>query len=61
MDNPWLFDASALANTPSRRDGISSEAELQLRREGVRLIMDVGGELKLYALSLADYGRIVDC
>ena len=43
----WLFDPNALKNTPSRKDGIDERLEDRYRREGIRLIMDIGGELRL--------------
>jgi hypothetical protein len=44
----WLFDPDALKSTPSCIDGIDAAAEDRHRREGIRLILDIGGELKLY-------------
>lgn len=43
----WIFDARELKNTPSRKDGIDKDLEDRYRREGVKMIMEIGTALKL--------------
>lgn len=43
----WLFEKRDLRTTPSAIDGIDSATENKYRREGARLIIDVGADLNL--------------
>lgn len=43
----WLFDKRDLRSTPSAIDGIDTLTENKYRREGARLIIDVGADLNL--------------
>ncbi|MCP9264615.1 Cyclin-K [Dirofilaria immitis] len=47
MGRDWLFTEQQLANTPSRRDGVDRIEEDKLRREGIKLIVEIGSGLKL--------------
>uniref|UniRef100_A0A0R3S0C8 CYCLIN domain-containing protein n=1 Tax=Elaeophora elaphi TaxID=1147741 RepID=A0A0R3S0C8_9BILA len=47
MGRDWLFTEEQLANTPSRRDGVDRVEEDKLRREGIKLIVEIGSGLKL--------------
>lgn len=47
MGRDWLFTEDQLANTPSRRDGVDRVEEDKLRREGIKLIVEIGSGLKL--------------
>lgn len=48
MGRDWLFTEEQLSDTPSRRDGIDRNEEDKLRRDGVKLIVEIGTGLKLY-------------
>ncbi|VDK46114.1 unnamed protein product [Anisakis simplex] len=47
MGRDWLFSEDQLANSPSRRDGIDRADEDRMRREGIKLIVEIGTCLKL--------------
>ncbi|VDN58029.1 unnamed protein product [Dracunculus medinensis] len=47
MVRDWLFTEKQLNETPSRKDGIDRSEEDQLRREGIKMIVEVGSALKL--------------
>ncbi|KAK6108805.1 Cyclin N-terminal domain family protein [Brugia pahangi] len=47
MGRDWLFTEEQLANTPSRRGGVDRVEEDKLRREGIKLIVEIGSGLKL--------------
>ena len=44
----WYYEKKQLEDTPSARDGIDSETEAKLRRDGASLIIDCGTEMGLY-------------
>lgn len=50
MVRDWLFTEKQLNETPSRKDGIDRSEEDQLRREGIKMIVEVGSALKLLEL-----------
>ncbi|XP_013139333.1 PREDICTED: cyclin-K-like [Papilio polytes] len=43
----WYYDKKDLQNTPSFRDGISTETENRYRKEGARFIIDTGSKMDL--------------
>lgn len=43
----WLFSMERLENTPSRRANISEKDESKKRRESIKMIRDIGNEMKL--------------
>ena len=43
----WLYSEEDMANTPSRRDNVDVPTEKRYRREGAKLIFDVGVALSL--------------
>uniref|UniRef100_A0A915IQF5 Cyclin-like domain-containing protein n=1 Tax=Romanomermis culicivorax TaxID=13658 RepID=A0A915IQF5_ROMCU len=43
----WFYDKRELKHTPSVKDGIDIDSEMKFRREGARLILDVGSDLNL--------------
>lgn len=43
----WYFDKHELRNTPSHKDGMSSEEEASFRRMGVRLLVQVAVDMNL--------------
>ncbi|KAI1702098.1 cyclin-K [Ditylenchus destructor] len=47
VGNHWLFTQKQLEDNPSRKFNIGETEEEDLRREGVKIILDVGKELKL--------------
>ncbi|VDN18055.1 unnamed protein product [Gongylonema pulchrum] len=47
MGRDWLFTEWQIANAPSRRDGVRMAEEERLRREGIKLIVEIGSGLKL--------------
>lgn len=47
INNTWYFDKKELKNTPSIQDGLDYETELRYRREGARLILDIGNKMGL--------------
>jgi len=44
----WYFNRNELVCSPSFRNGVDAAAEEKYRREGVKLIIDVGAALALY-------------
>lgn len=46
-ESRWLFPTDAIENTPSKRDGISAEQELNERQEAALFISDLGAQLKV--------------
>ncbi|MFH4979122.1 hypothetical protein AB6A40_005831 [Gnathostoma spinigerum] len=47
MGRDWLFTEEQLQNSPSRKAGISRADEEKYRREGVKMIVEIGTGLKL--------------
>lgn len=45
--NHWLFTKQQIENTPSRKDGLSLKEEEKVRRDGVKMIMEIGQLMKL--------------
>ncbi|XP_047990541.1 cyclin-K [Leguminivora glycinivorella] len=43
----WYYDKKDLQNTPSFRDGITTETENRYRKEGARFIIDTGSKMDL--------------
>ncbi|KAM3960063.1 LOW QUALITY PROTEIN: cyclin-K [Aphomia sociella] len=43
----WYYDKKDLQNTPSFRDGISTDTENRYRKEGARFIIDTGSKMDL--------------
>jgi hypothetical protein len=43
----WLFSMDRLENTPSRRAKMSQDEENKRRRESIKMIRDIGVEMKL--------------
>ena len=43
----WFYDKSELKDTPSADDHIDYERECRYRREGARLIIDIGTKMDL--------------
>lgn len=52
MGRDWLFTEEQLSDSPSRKDGIGRADEDRLRREGIKLIVEIGTGLKLLAFVL---------
>lgn len=46
-NNTWYFDKKELKSTPSIQDGLDYNTELRYRREGARLILDIGNKMGL--------------
>ena len=51
VNTHWLWNPEDLENTPSVQAGISMAEENKLRREGVRMIKEMGKSINL----LVDY------
>lgn len=49
-DSRWYFTAEQLANSPSRKCGISADQELNYRQTTANLIQDMGQRLQVYAI-----------
>lgn len=47
----WLFGKKQIENTPSRRDNIPAEKELNYRQQAANLIQDMGQRLPVYPLN----------
>lgn len=43
----WLFSMDRLKNTPSRQAKVSEKEESKKRRESIKMIRDIGSEMKL--------------
>ncbi|XP_023309991.1 cyclin-K-like [Anoplophora glabripennis] len=43
----WYYDKKELRNTPSAQDGIDYKTEMRYRKEGARLIIDIGSKINL--------------
>lgn len=53
-NNPWIYESDKLDNTPSYLDGISRDAEMKMRIDGVRFIQYLGNkELELHYCTVA--------
>lgn len=46
-ESRWLFSAEAIENSPSRRDGLTVEQEMNERQEAALFISDLAAQLKV--------------
>ena len=46
-NNQWLFTLEQIKNSPSSRDGLNSEAELQLRQFTALFIFELGARINV--------------
>ncbi len=53
LDNPWLFSASELEESPSRISGISKEVELRIVSRTARFLLEVGRDISVPQLTVS--------
>lgn len=51
-ESRWLFSAEAIENSPSRRDGLTVEQEMNERQEAALFISDLAAQLKVNQLCI---------
>ncbi|XP_057322595.1 cyclin-T1-like [Microplitis mediator] len=52
MAREWYFNSEELKNSPSFKDGVSAEKELDYKQQAAYLINDLGKRLKLSEVSV---------